>query len=87
MEEQEIRNLVQQATAEAVKQTLIALGLTPGDPQEMQRDMHHLRNLRRGSEAIKKHTLFLGYTAVFSGVVYIISEAAKAWLRSKGVNL
>lgn len=47
------KNDVKQVVKEAVKETLISLGMDACDPMEMQQDMHFLRDLRQTTEKIK----------------------------------
>lgn len=60
---------------ETIKETLTALGFTPGDPQEVQRDMSFVRRMRLLAEAAgsKAVIIVIGLmtTAVVSGLVLL----------------
>jgi len=49
MENEDVKKVVK----EAVKETLVSLGIDACDPMETQQDFHFLRDLRQSTEKIK----------------------------------
>ena len=74
---EEITKLV----AEAVRQTLLQMGLDSSDPIAMQRDFQHLRAWRESGEEIKKKGMLvltgIFVTGLFSLIVMGVVEWAK----------
>lgn len=74
---EEITKLV----AEAVRQTLLQMGVDSSDPIAMQRDFQHLRAWRESGEEIKKKGLMvltgIFVTGLFSLIVMGVVEWAK----------
>lgn len=60
-----IEHAARKSAEMAVRQTLISIGLNPDNPSEMQADMVFIRNLREGSESMRR--LFHG--ALLSTIV------------------
>ena len=76
MQENEVRLVVRQT----VKEALLELGVDVEDANEMQADLHFLRNQRRGSEqlgiAAKKGAIATAFLAI-PGVLWLIWEGLK----------
>ena len=53
----EAREIAREAAREAVQELLTELGVDHRDPLEMQRDFQFLRDLRAGSEAVKRRSV------------------------------
>lgn len=60
---------IERVVAEAVRQTLIALGINAGDPLEMQKDMMHLRSWRKSTEDMKGKGMLVATTVIVSGLM------------------
>ncbi|WP_174834364.1 hypothetical protein, partial [Staphylococcus aureus] len=58
--------------AEAVKQTLIQLGVDTSDPLAMQRDFQHLRQWRESGEDLKRKGTLALLGIFFSGLVTLL---------------
>lgn len=69
---------VEQAAEEAVRRTLLTLGMSTAEPLELQKDMQHLREWRMAMGAAKRHGLFAIITILVSGL------AGAVWLMVKG---
>lgn len=65
--------------AEAVKQTLIQLGVDTSDPLAMQRDFQHLRQWRESGEDLKRKGTLALLGIFFSGLVSLILLGLKEW--------
>lgn len=65
--------------AEAVKQTLIQLGVDTSDPLAMQRDFQHLRQWRESGEDLKRKGTVALLGIFFSGLVSLILLGLKEW--------
>lgn len=74
MKDSEIHAIVKATVAE----TLIGLGLTAGDPVELQKDFIHLRNLRQGCEATRRNIIKAVITVTIPAALYIIWVAVKS---------
>lgn len=76
MQEKEMRLVIRQT----VKEALIELGVDVEDANEMQADMHFLRQQRKGSEQIgiaaKKSAVGAGFLAI-PGILWLIWEGLK----------
>lgn len=53
MTEDELRSLAQKSGREAAREVLRALGVDTEHPLEAQKDMHFLRDLRKGTTSVK----------------------------------
>lgn len=65
--------------AEAVKQTLMQLGVDTSDPFAMQRDFQHLRQWRESGEDLKRKGTVALLGIFFSGLVSLILLGFKEW--------
>ena len=65
--------------AEAVKQTLIQLGVDPSDPLAMQRDFQHLRQWRESGEDLKRKGTVALLGIFLSGLVTLFLLGLKEW--------
>lgn len=65
--------------AEAVKQTLIQLGVDTSDPLAMQRDFQHIRQWRESGEDLKRKGTLALLGIFFSGLVSLILLGIKEW--------
>ena len=65
--------------AEAVKQTLIQLGVDTSDPLAMQRDFQHIRQWRESGEDLKRKGTLALLGIFFSGLVSLIILGLKEW--------
>lgn len=63
------REEMQQYVAEAVKQTLVQLGIATNDPIQMQRDMQHLRQWRNAVESIQQKGILTIITILVTGLL------------------
>lgn len=73
---EEIRELVkdtaEHAAKEAVRQTLLTLGIDTQDPIEVQADMRHLREWRKSVATVKKQSLMTAIAILTSGMIGVI---------------
>jgi 2-iminoacetate synthase ThiH len=51
--EEELHDIARRAGQEGAKEALRVMGIDPDDPLEAQKDMHFLRDLRRGTRTVK----------------------------------
>lgn len=65
--------------AEAVRQTLLQLGVDSTNPLEMQRDFQHLRQWRRAGEDLRGKGMFVLMSIFISGLVGLIVVGIKEW--------
>jgi len=72
MTDEEARAIAREAAREAVHETFIQLGFDTADPTAVQRDSQFLRDLRLGTEAVKRQGLVT--------VVGVVITAALAWI-------
>lgn len=76
IENEAIRELVkdtaEQAAKEAVRQTLLTLGIDTQDPIEVQADMRHLREWRKSVATVKKQSLMTAIAILTSGIIGVI---------------
>ena len=68
-----------EVVAEAVKQTLMQLGVDTSDPFAMQRDFQHLRQWRESGEDLKRKGTVAMLGIFFSGMVSLILLGLKEW--------
>lgn len=86
MTESEIRELVdtaaKQAAREAVRETLITLGIDADKPFEFQRDMQHLRGWRNATDTVKgqgiKTTVVIIVTGILGAIWYFFESGGPA---------
>ena len=69
--------VIRQVVREAVRETLICVGLDMQQPHQLQADMHYLRKLRQGSEDIAHIIRRSLLTAMVSTVLFLLWEAVK----------
>ncbi|MCH2038281.1 MAG: hypothetical protein MK137_06795 [Rickettsiales bacterium] len=62
---------------QAVKETMIGLGFDTDDPREMQKDLLHLRKIRKGSEELSRKAKTTMIAIAVSSGAYIFWEALK----------
>jgi len=74
------RDDVTDVVAEAVKQTLLQLGVDFSQPIEMQRDFQHLRQWRRAGEELRSKGMLAILTIFLTGVVGLIVVGLKQWI-------
>ncbi len=67
--------------AEAVKQTLIQLGVDTSDPLAMQRDFQHLRQWRESGEDLKRKGTLALLGIFLSGLVTLLLLGLKEWFQ------
>lgn len=82
--QQIIREVVAEAVPATVDRTLERFGFTVSDATSMQQDMAHLRKMRRGGEFIKTCTIKTCIGASVTGMIYLLIEGFRAWLKGKG---
>lgn len=74
MDEREVRKIVQ----EAVKETLVTLGIPADDPIEVQKDMQHLRAWRESVQTVKRQAVLTAIAVVITGALGLV------WVTIKG---
>jgi hypothetical protein len=76
MTENDIRHLVEhaakEAAHEAVKETLLKLGIRADDALEVQADMQHLRSWRQASNTVKRQGLITAVGIITAGIIGMI---------------
>lgn len=76
MTEEQIKALVARVASEtaekAVNETLVRLGLTVGDPFEMQADMQHLRAWRKSVSTVKRQGLITAVGILVAGLIALV---------------
>lgn len=72
MTEDQVRAIAREAAAEAVKEVLLRMGVGVDDPLEVQRDMQHLRDFRKGVESVKTKGVLTIAGIVFSGFAALL---------------
>lgn len=79
MTRDEAKEVAREAAREAVHELLIELGIDHKDPLEMQRDFQFLRDLRGGTEAVKRKSVLtlvgLLITALVAALVLGIRQS------------
>lgn len=73
MNDQQESKLIEDAVANGVRRAFLEIGIDTSDARsvkEMQRDMAHLRNIRKGSEAIARHSKLYIVTVAILAVGY-----------------
>ena len=68
-----------EVVAEAVKQTLMQLGVDTSDPFAMQRDFQHLRQWRESGEDLKRKGTVALLGIFFSGLVSLLIIGLREW--------
>lgn len=85
--EAEIRRIAQEAAHQAVRETLVALGINIADEDAVisaQVDFAFLRRQRRGAEEIARWTRRGVVGAGVSGLLWLLWEGLQVALRAKG---
>jgi hypothetical protein len=72
MTEEQVRLIAAQAASQAVRETLLRLGVPVDDPMEMQRDMQHLRAWRSSVESIRNKSLTTIVGIAVTGFVALV---------------
>ena len=70
-----------EVVAEAVKQTLMQLGVDTSDPFAMQRDFQHLRQWRESGEDLKRKGTVALLGIFLSGLVTLLLLGLKGWFQ------
>lgn len=74
---------VSHMVAEAVRQTLLQMGIDTSDPIAMQRDFQHLRQWRESGEDLKRKGTMALLGIFLSGLGTLILLGLKEWLHVK----
>lgn len=74
------REEVQHLVSEAVKQTLIQLGVDASNPIEMQRDFQHLREWRTAGEDLKRKGMLTLLGIFVTGLASLGLLGLREWL-------
>lgn len=80
MTEAEIKQLADTAAHEAVKRTLLALGIDASDPEAiiaMQADFRHLRTWRESTEAVRRKAFLTAVAVIVTGALGYLWVAFK----------
>lgn len=72
---------VSHMVAEAVRQTLLQMGIDTSDPIAMQRDFQHLRQWRESGEDLKRKGTMAVLGIFLSGLGTLILLGLKDWLQ------
>lgn len=78
MKKEEIKEIVMVAMEEVMDRKFVAYGFRIRDPNELQADMLYLRNLRQGSEAVRRYALRAFVGATIPTIIYMLW----AWVKS-----
>lgn len=76
----EVEKDLQAIVAEAVKQTLVQLGIESSSPIEMQKDFQHLRQWRTAGEKIQEKSLTALVGIFVAGALGMFGVGLKDWL-------
>ena len=76
------REEINRVVAEAVRQTLLQMGVDSENPIEMQRDFQHLRQWRRAGEDIKKKGIVITVSIFVTGVFALLLIGVKEWFNT-----
>ena len=68
------------SVAEAVKQTLIQLGVDTSDPLAMQRDFQHLRQWRQSGDSLKDKGMLAILGIFLSGLAALLVMGVREWM-------
>lgn len=68
---------------ETVHETLVGLGIEPDDPNEMQKDFIHLRDMRLTVEQVKKRSIFTMIGLIVAGLVTALWLGIQQLLKGK----
>jgi hypothetical protein len=71
---------VNAVVAEAVKQTLIQLGVDTSDPIAMQRDFQHLRQWRESGDSLRDKGMLAILGIFLSGLAALLVMGVREWM-------
>jgi len=71
-----------EVVAEAVRQTLIQLGIDSQNPIEMQKDFQHLRQWRKAGEDLRSKSILSILTLLLAGVVSLALLGVREWFKT-----
>ena len=77
MKPEEVREIVQ----DAVKETLVSIGINPKDTTEVQQDMAYIRQFRLGTQSLKGNIGKTIITVLIPGLLYVVWSAIKVLLK------
>jgi len=75
MDEEDIKRIAEEAAEQAVKKTLLALGIDTTKPEailEAQKDMQHLRAWRTSVDTIKTKGILAAITVIVTGTLGVL---------------
>lgn len=81
MDESTIQRIASEASKEAVSETLSALGFTPDNPNEIQKDLHYLRKVRIGSEFVSMRVKASAIAILVPTILYMLWQAIKEQMK------
>ncbi len=81
IDDDRVRTIAREAAKEAVRETLIALGIDAADPREVQADMQHLRDWRLSVAAVKRQGIVSAVGLLTVGMLGLV------WMALKGGGL
>lgn len=73
MKEEDFRRIFR----EEIDNTFTMYGFDPKNPQEMQKNVSYMRDMRKGCETIKSHAVKAVVTATIPTALYIFWQAIK----------
>jgi hypothetical protein len=68
--------------SEAVRETLMQLGVDTSDPLAMQRDFQHLRQWREAGEDLRRKGIVVVAGIFLSGLASLIILGVRAWIKN-----
>jgi hypothetical protein len=71
-----------EVVAEAVKQTLIQLGIDSQNPIEMQKDFQHLRQWRKAGEDLRSKSMLVLLGLVLTGLTSLALLGIREWFKT-----
>jgi hypothetical protein len=71
---------VNAVVAEAVKQTLIQIGVDTSDPSAMQRDFQHLRQWRESGDSLRDKGMLAILGIFLSGLAALLVMGVREWM-------
>ncbi|BBE74376.1 hypothetical protein [Oharaeibacter diazotrophicus] len=81
IDDERVRTIAREAAKEAVRETLIALGIDAADPREVQADMQHLRDWRLSVAAVKRQGIVSAVGLLTVGMLGLV------WMAIRGGGL
>jgi hypothetical protein len=79
-EEHFTRDQVKTIVQETVRETLTSLGMNIDDPVALQKDMHHLREWREGTDAVKRKGMLVIVGTLVAATMSLIWLGARSYL-------